>query len=382
MGKNVVMVLITIATFSCAQQPPPLFKAAVGGQRHSYQQLAHLALQQAGDSITQLEGSVVFLLQSPTRESLLRARDQWAVARQQWNIAEAFSLAPSKTIQPNVAVDKLQFWAATRIDAWPLDPTLIQRIVGNGEQVRAYSLSVENIEAMSGSKGEGSYTLGFHAIEYLLWGDPETQPTQNDILASLAVNDDNSERRRKYLMLITRQLLADHQYLHSIWNGGRGSYAHRMKTVSDTEATRRVFEGLIQLIDQEMIYRSMEVPVHTANRRLAQSYFSQQTGRDLLSNFEGIEAVMFGRLNSYSGVGLLSLVEAVDANLGQRLNRELKLARRVIVGLRDSFDGTISSSAGDNGRAVIGALVTALSAVRQSLEEAAATMRIDLTDNS
>ncbi len=383
------MVGITVAIFSlaampsCARQsPPPSFSAAVGEQRASYQQLAHLALQQVGDSLTQLQGSITVLLQAPSAESLQRARQQWARARRDWNIAEAFGLVPATGFRPEASNDKLQFWASTRIDGWPLEPELLHRVIAENGEAKIYELSAENIEALNLSEGDGSYTLGFHAVEYLLWGDPRQASSVETIVASLAKTEEETFRRRSYLNLVMSQLLADHRYLHNIWNSGRGSYAQRLTKVSDSVATERALLGLLRLIEQEIVFRTIQVPMRTGSPQLAQSYFSQQTGRDVLGNFEGFEAVMSGRLNSYSGVGMLALIKAVDPNLGNRLNREMKLAGRAILGISESFDATIASSAGDNRRAITEALVTTLFTLRQSLEDAASAMRLNVADNA
>ena len=104
-----------------------------------------------------------------------------------------------------------------QLDAWPMDEAYVDYVEGNpnaGLINRAdFTITPESIATMNEKDGEENISTGFHAIEFLLWG----QDLRADGPGNRAWTDfktaPNADRRRQYLMVASSLLCTDLQHL-------------------------------------------------------------------------------------------------------------------------------------------------------------------------
>ena len=84
------------------------------------------------------------------------ACDHWEVARRYWELSEAWLYGPAAdyNIDPH-------------IDTWPLDRTAMENLLGNEQQMNNMDEDGVFISTL------GESLLGFHAVEYMLYGQDE-----------------------------------------------------------------------------------------------------------------------------------------------------------------------------------------------------------------
>src|SRR5262245_46919635 len=140
---------------------PSLKQAVVA----NYANLVAASYADALAGVQALDEAIDAFLAAPEPRSLNRARDTWIQARVSYAQTEAFRFYDG----PIEAVEGL-------INAWPIDENLIDYVVeeqGAGiinQSNRYPRITSDLIVSLNERGGEKNITAGFHAIEFLLWG--------------------------------------------------------------------------------------------------------------------------------------------------------------------------------------------------------------------
>ena len=173
--------------------------------------------------------SIIKFLAKPDTLSLEKAKQQWLESYLLFNQTAPFRILQRKSIPGT-------------IDSWPIMPGYIDSIPGfpNSGIVNDITLTLDekNLRNQHGLTSPDEVSIGFHAIEFLLWGNPTTQNTNSNAektkasknpepethnqqnvnrflpvthweQAELDVSQHGNNRRRKYLSLSTTLLLND-----------------------------------------------------------------------------------------------------------------------------------------------------------------------------
>lgn len=114
-----------------------------------------------------------------------------------------------------------------RLNAWPMDESYVDGVNGRDDagliNNAAFVINTDNLIAQNERGGEENIATGWHAIEFLLWGQdmnvdgPGNRP-YTDFVDGQAPNAD---RRREYLKTVTDLLVSDLNGLEKEWAPGR-----------------------------------------------------------------------------------------------------------------------------------------------------------------
>ncbi len=164
-----------------------------------------------------LHDSIKQFLATPDTANLEAAKQKWLDCYTAFNNTKPFTILTDKPSQP------------AYIDSWPILPGYIDAIAGFPNSGIVNDLSLElneaNIRHQHGLTFPGEVSIGFHAIEFMLWGEnPVTSgnaTTQKTQLLEryrlvkqwdqpeLDISQHSNNRRRQYLSLISKMLLKD-----------------------------------------------------------------------------------------------------------------------------------------------------------------------------
>lgn len=267
------------------------------------------------------------------------AQDAWKAARVPWETSEGFLFGPVDTLLIDPA-----------IDSWPLDtPTLEAFLAGNPNATQA---QIENAT---------DDVRGFHAMEYLLFGDGTT--TNDKPASALTASEAN------YLVALAQAFKARTQALESAWAtdfGGTGPYVTSLKTpgagrryTSYVAVVQELLTGLTTIAD-EVGNAKMSEPlgptIGDADTSQVESQYSWNSLTDFHNNIQSILNVYTGKLGynpladtpSTSLNGLYSFVTFSNPTLATRVLNEIIGAQRKIALIKgDGVDSTtvISGSA-------------------------------------
>lgn len=170
------------------------------------------------NQVRQLREVVEVLLQDPDEEKLAMARTAWHDSHNAYLAAELFTALGSGN--PSLFSNFSEYDFA--IEAWPIQPGYLDYfdvytfsgIVND----TAMPLTAEALREQHGLTDAADVSLGFHAMEYLLWGERGERPasdytasrlTPEQAEADLREVDLPNNRRRVYLSLLANLLLDD-----------------------------------------------------------------------------------------------------------------------------------------------------------------------------
>ena len=147
---------------------------------------------------TKLVTALTNLKNNPTAENVTKARDQWRATRSPWEAGEGHIFGPVDTL----GVDP-------KVDSWPVDKNSLDGALGG------WKPELSNID------GFPVNMKGFHAIEYLLFGDGTAQESAADAATRLqtVVGEDAPEDklRLNYLEALGKSFEKDIKALSDAW---------------------------------------------------------------------------------------------------------------------------------------------------------------------
>ena len=216
-----------------AQAAGPAYKDVA----KNYADIAHAAYQDATNGAKALKKAVDALVANPTEDNLTKAREAWKAARVPYMQTEAFRFG-------NPIVDE---WEG-KVNAWPLDEGLIDyvdegyaggesnpyakanvianpKITAGGKTIDATKITKELLadKLHEAGKVEANVATGYHAVEFLLWGQDlhgtgpgagERPYTDYDLKNC---THGNCDRRAEYLKSASDLLVSDLQDMVNNW---------------------------------------------------------------------------------------------------------------------------------------------------------------------
>ena len=338
------------------------------------------AYARALDGVERLRASVARFLAAPTDSTLRAAQEAWRASRLVYGPTEVFRFSDGPIDGDSALAGREG--PENRINAWPMDEAYLDSVAGSPRdglipQV-ALPLDRGTLEHAHGSRDDAEVTLGFHAIEFLLWGqDRDTVTAGRRSFRDFLRGDPVRERRRACLSILTALLADDLGAVAREWGPGADRYAARFVRLPPLEALGRALSGAATLSGFELASERISAPLATRSPEDEQSCFSDNTVRDLTANVEGLALVLEGDDES---PGMLDLFKALDPGLADEIRERLDEVRRRMLDVPEPFDAIILSMTDDPRRrryeALAGELLGLSGALRRAGERAGITVTI------
>jgi putative iron-regulated protein len=340
-----------------------------------YATIVHASYQDSAAAARTMQKSIEAFLAKPSEAGLQEARKAWLAAREIYGQTEAYRFYGG----PIDAEDGPE----GRINAWPLDEAYVDSVkekpgsgIVNNPKI---SITKKSLAALNEKDGEENVATGWHAIEFLLWGQDldANGPGQRSYSDYVEGTGQNAARRARYLRTVTSLLIDDLDSLVRAWAPKAKNF--RAKFVGDRGSLAKVLTGIGVLTRGELAGERMEVALDTQSQEDEHSCFSDNTHRDIVANVLGIRNVWRGeyrRANGelLSGPGLRDLVAAKDAAVAKRVSDEIDASLKAAEAIPAPFDRAIA--AGSPGRASVEATVAALKRQADGLVAAAEAIGI------
>jgi putative iron-regulated protein len=259
-----------------------------------------------------------------------------------------------------------------RINAWPLDEAYIDSVEGNpsagiiNDPANFPTIDRETLLAANFVGGDTNVATGFHAIEFLLWGQdrsvsgPGNRPF-TDFVDGRAGTRRNAARRRAYLSVASDLLVEDLQHVTDRWNPRSGDFPP-VFLADATNALTLAGTGTFQLIAEELAGERMLVAYETQDQEDEHSCFSDTTRDDLIGNAVGFKNVYLGEWGRQDGPGFDALVKAINPELDARVKQETREALAALEAIPQPFDRAIL---GDDARPARAAVLSAIRKLQQ-----------------
>jgi putative iron-regulated protein len=342
---------------------PNGYKYDAAAEIAAYARGVHESYVAAAAEAHKFETAVKAFLADPNDATLAAARRAWVGARPAYLVTETFRFYDG----PIEALEG-------RINSWPLDESFIDYVQGKPSaglvNDTTTAMTINAIIGRDQVGDEDQVTTGWHAIEFLLWGQdlnpdgPGNRPA-SDYLAGKGNND----RRRTYLELVTAQLVADLDRLADEWAPDQDNYARIFLALPPREALGRVMNGMAVLAGFEFMSERLAVGLDSGDQEDEHSCFSDTTHQDFVYDLKGIADVWNGVMAGGKGSGIAALVARLDPALAKKVDGLLAEATAKVAALGDPWDKVLASPPGSPGRQAGEAAVTALQALGAGLKQ-------------
>lgn len=344
-----------------------------------YAQLVHANYEDVLHAGLALQQSIQAFIARPEAAGLDAARQAWLLARDGYGQTEAFRFYGGP-----IDDDK---GPEGRLNAWPLDEGYIDGVKGRPNSglinQRAVPISKASLSRLNERDGEENIAAGWHAIEFLLWGqdlraDGAGQRSFEDFVNGKAPNAD---RRRQYLLTVTDLLIDDLRTLVVAWAPARRNYRQAFER-GGMESVRKIIVGLGSLSRGELAGERMEVALNTQDQEDEHSCFSDNTHRDIVNNALGIENVWLGRYTRRDGsvlqgpASLRALVATQDQALADKVSQQISLSVQKARAITPPFDREIIGGKDAPGRQRVQAVIDSLVQQSKDLVDAANALGI------
>lgn len=290
-----------------------------------------------------MQATIKGFTDNPTADTMSTAKASWLMARESYGLTEAFRLS-------NGPIDAEEGWHAQaygapegQLNAWPLDENMIDYTTdakgnttsGNiidtagmfnpgGENptvVNVSTITADAIAALNENGGDANVATGYHAIEFLLWGQDQDYAnfmkdsvTNGALVAGQRTVADyttakNADRRKQYLNAASALIVSDLEAMVAAWADGDntnykaallGNNSDSAKNIDEKTALSQIFAGLGVFVKSELANERIAVAVLTPSEEDEHSCFSDNTHRDITTNYQGFKNLIFGTYNGVS----------------------------------------------------------------------------------
>jgi len=371
----------------------------------TYADIALAGYEDSLETAQSLKTAVEALVAKPSEESLAAARQAWLIARAPYQQTEAYRFG-------NAIVDE---WEG-RVNAWPLDEGLIDyvdasygaesdtntfytvNVIANdhvsvgGETIDASNITPDVIRSLHEVGGiEANVATGYHAIEFLLWGQDlngtgrgaGNRPYTDFDPANCTGG--HCERRAQYLTAAADLLVSDLEEMVANWK--EDGEARKALLDGDPNAgLTAILTGLGSLSYGELAGERMKLGLLLNDPEEEHDCFSDNTHNSHFYDVLGIHNVYFGRYERPSGEtvegpSLAALVREKDPALADEMEAKLNATLAAAEALKmraetvEAYDQMIDEGNAE-GNAAVQAVIDGLVDQTRSLERVIAALSL------
>jgi putative iron-regulated protein len=357
------LTVTTLAVAACGSDDGSADDELLAAAVTTYADGAHASYAASVSSATAMDAAVDAFIADPNDTTLAAAKDAWLAARSDYGPTEAFRFYGGP-------IDDEENGPEGLINAWPMDEAYVDYVEGDPQagiinNPAEYStIDASVLTESNESGGETNISTGWHAIEFLLWGQDldEDGPGQRPV--SDYIDGDNADRRATYLAEVSDLLLVHLGSLVEAWDpAGQGNYYDSFTEADPAESMTKVITGIGELSRGELAGERMNVAFSARSQEDEHSCFSDNTHNDIVANATGIQNVLLGNYpGGIEGTGVLDVVRAADSDLAEQLETEVAASVAAVEAIPAPFDQHLRDGVNDSepGRVAILAGITAL----------------------
>ena len=342
----------------------------------NYASLVHANYSDTLAAAQDMQAAIAAFVAAPSADGLAAARKAWLGAREFYGQTEAFRFY-SGPIDDDKGPEG-------QINAWPLDEAYVDYVQGKPKAGLVnnpkFKITKTNLAKFNERGGEENISSGWHAIEFLLWGQDlsETGPGNRSFEDYVDGKTPNADRRRQFLTVATALLVDDLGAVTKAWAPGQKNYRARFEK-GGKESVRKIIVGLGSLSRGELSGERMEVALNSQDQEDEHSCFSDNTHRDIVTNATGIQNVWLGQYKKrdgsvLQGPGVRDLVAAKKADLATKTTAQLAASVAAAEAIPAPFDRAIGKGAA--GRPAVEKTIASLVEQSKLLVESASAVGI------
>lgn len=373
----------------------------------NYADIAQAGYEDALNSALTLKEAVLKLTASPSEQTLIAARQAWLGARAPYQQTEVYRFG-------NPIVDD---WEG-KVNAWPLDEGLIDyvdtsygsesdendlytaniiahpSVAINGQVIDANAITptllAEELHEAGGI--ESNVATGYHAIEFLLWGQDLNggnagagNRSHTDYDTGNCTNE-HCDRRAEYLNAVIELLVSDLKYMAAAWTED-GEARLALRAMGEDGAIGAMLTGMGSLSYGELAGERMQLGLMLHDPEEEHDCFADNTSASHYYDGLGIQNIFIGQYKRIdgelvSGPSLYDLVNAEDQALAEELKSDLENSVAKLDALLESqykgqaYDQLIAEGNTEGNALIQGAIDTLITQTR-TIERVVVALGVD-----
>ncbi len=376
MKRLLVMALLTVPAFA---EDPDVADARMASQ--AAQTCFRIIEANYADCVTQsraLEKAITAFTAKPSATTLAAARKAWIKARVSYAPSEAYRFCGGP-IDAEGGPEEM-------LNAWPIDEAYIDRVPGSEvvsiiENVKEYPvIDAKTLTELNMKDGEKNITCGWHAVEFLLWGQDTSATGPGNRPHTDYTTAPNAARRRQFLTVATSEIIRHLQPLDEEWKEGvKGNYRAKQEATDADDALRTVVRGMVTLSGFELASERIRVPCETHMQEEEHSCFSDTTTADIQGNIQGMVNLWQGKYRRpngtvIEGMSIKDLTAKRDPALAAEITRILEESTTMAAKLPVRFDQAILEPDSGPGQQALRQLSSHMELLSRTLKQFAARM--------
>lgn len=317
-----------------------------------YMQQIEIDFKDLGSKISSLQATISELVASPSAELLGIAQEHWLAAHlsfQQNRIHFKFLSAIANEDQ-SAELAKLVY----QIDQWPILAGYIDSVSGYPKGGIVHDVNIdltpESLIQQHGLFDTSEATLGFHVLEFLLWGEPGIGSTNNrhedfeplneltDIEreSGMTVNQLGNNRRRHLLNLVSTILTEDFRSASVIRAEASSEFISTVEDQNSAIILNSLLNSVTSVLSEEILARSLYKLLNDDLENALHSPYSQTSEMVVASQLQSVEKLLLETPTS-EGVTLDQLLVDLSPNFEEFFYQNLDASKACLVLLYGSL---------------------------------------------
>ncbi|WP_053979496.1 imelysin family protein [Marinagarivorans algicola] len=306
---------------------------------------AQLAFALYSDALTtaeQLHSAIEALVSSPSAATHQSAKDAWLAAREPYGQSEIYRFRAGPIDDLNDEGNLVDGEGPEgRLNAWPLGEAVIDyvanavdgvagpenadslgtldgNIINDTQNFPTITAAVLKDDSLSLGSDERNVIAGYHAIEFLLWGQDLNldgsgngerdstagQRPWSDYATGADCTNGHCDRRGDYLKAASELLINDLTLLVNAWNPTAGNNYYTRYIAAGESSLKGMLESMGRMGYGELAAERINAALIEEAQEDEHSCFSDNTHRDIYLNFDGIRITYSGDYTRVDGTEL------------------------------------------------------------------------------
>ena len=254
----------------------------------TYADIVYASYEDSLTLATSLQEEIDTFLADPNETTFAAAKEAWLAAQEPYGQTEAYRFYGGP-IDDADGPEPL-------LNAWPLDEAYVDYVEGAPEAGIVGSpdsyptIDRDLLVSLNEAGAEENISTGYHAVEFLLWGQDLSAETAGQRPLSDYTTAEHAERRAAYLSAATDLLVEYLDDLVRAWNPDvSDNYRAEFLAMNPDEALTNIMTGVGVLAKSELAGERIFTAYDNQDQEDEHSCFSDNTHRDIITNLQGIE---------------------------------------------------------------------------------------------
>ena len=373
-----LMAVLSMALTACTSRgPSDDLKVSVV---NNYAEGAYASYSRSLASAQNMDAAIDNFLAEPSQHRLDAAKRAWLLARDDYGVTEIYRFYEGP-------IDNEENGPEGLINAWPMDESYVDYVEGDssagvvnmpGEYP---TIDADLLVSLNEEGGEENISTGWHAIEFLLWGQDMNPDGPGYRPVSDYTTAENADRRATYLVVSTDLLISHLQDMVDAWAPGKSNYRAQFVSKDSDAAITDIITGIGEMSRGELAGERMTVAYEARSQEDEHSCFSDNTISDIVANAAGVQRVYSGDYGSVAGPGIKDLIAAQNQQLADQLEKEINRSVYLARSIPAPFDGQLIEGLSDTspGRKAVLDTIVALENQTDTIVSAAQKVGITIS---